>query len=393
MQQSTEKNKKDLQYIFGIRGIAAILVVFCHISCVFLPGLYYLDKANSFFEKLWLLSPLNIFTNGNAAVQCFFVLSGFLITRKIYNKQKPSQPLNTYNKLLRVVIPGIIFSATLMSLGLMFHLKAMHINNTLAFVNTYNNFSVTFFNVLKDIFFSSFVKGSIYVGPFWTITHEFFGAVLITAISYYGFENIKNRKLYFIILGIIFFFMNQMLFPFISGAFIYECIYSKELKEDNSFINKFIYFVCNNRLLLFLLFLVGIYLFTTNSYVSSIWKPFNFLPPGILRSLGFSICLYYIHQSNILKYLLSSKPLHFLGKISAYIYAFHWPIILSLGCGLYLLLQNISYYLAVLIITIAVLIASILLSYMYVKLYPKVEMYIKTKFIIFINNHKKTNKN
>ncbi|MBR2696515.1 MAG: hypothetical protein IKE48_03310, partial [Parasporobacterium sp.] len=36
----------------------------------------------------------------------------------------------------------------------------------------------------------------------------------------------------------------------------------------------------------------------------------------------------------------SFRPLSFIGKYSGYIYAFHWPVIISLGCGMFLLLTG-----------------------------------------------------
>ena len=58
-----DKKTGRIVYLDGFRGISSVLVILCHLSCVFLPGLYFLEKADSQFEVLWLNTPLNVITN------------------------------------------------------------------------------------------------------------------------------------------------------------------------------------------------------------------------------------------------------------------------------------------------------------------------------------------
>lgn len=108
--------EKRLGYIDGIRGIASIMVVFCHLSCAFMPWYYKTTPESTVFSKFFLASPLNALTNGHTAVNIFFVLSGFLIARKMYCKSEESiiSPFFQYTKLLRVVMPAVILAALLM---------------------------------------------------------------------------------------------------------------------------------------------------------------------------------------------------------------------------------------------------------------------------------------
>lgn len=69
MEKIMDKSISRISWIDGLRGIAALLVVFCHIACVFKYGLYSIKGANTIFEKVWLFTPLNVLTNGNTAVQ------------------------------------------------------------------------------------------------------------------------------------------------------------------------------------------------------------------------------------------------------------------------------------------------------------------------------------
>jgi peptidoglycan/LPS O-acetylase OafA/YrhL len=56
----------------GLRGLAAISVVFCHFFSLFPPSRWTL---------FWKISPLSLFTSGRGSVVIFFVLSGFALHR------------------------------------------------------------------------------------------------------------------------------------------------------------------------------------------------------------------------------------------------------------------------------------------------------------------------
>src|SRR5262245_4759677 len=66
--------KKDIA-LEAIRGGAALVVVVWHVCVGFFP--YSLDGW-------WQGSPLNLFMNGQSAVQLFFVLSGYVLTRRYF---------------------------------------------------------------------------------------------------------------------------------------------------------------------------------------------------------------------------------------------------------------------------------------------------------------------
>ena len=91
---------------------------------------------------------------------------------------------------------------------------------------------------------------------------------------------------------------------------------------------------------------------------------------GLYRAFGIALCLTCMEAIPALKKPFTLKIFRFLGKISAYVYIFHWPIILSLGCGLYLLLQDVPYELAVSLITVAVVAVSCGVGFLYGNLQP-----------------------
>ena len=58
----------------GLRGLAALIVLFCHFFSLFPP---------SRWTFLWKVSPLSLLTSGRSCVVIFFVLSGFALHRMV----------------------------------------------------------------------------------------------------------------------------------------------------------------------------------------------------------------------------------------------------------------------------------------------------------------------
>ncbi len=370
--ETTEHHGAErLEYLDGVRGIASIFIVLCHFACVFVPQLYYIDHANTVFSRIWLTTPLNVVTNGKFCVQWFFALSGFLLTRKVYTRRERAlvSPLRTYGKLLEVVAPAVMFSASLMAWGGMHHLEMMEISPRLNFTANYNNFPVKAVDVLVNIFIKPFISGCDYVGPFWTIRYELLGSIMIVAFAWCAYGNLKYSKLIYLVMAVYLssvFSMN--LVSFMLGGLAYDCIY--QLETDRTFFGKFINKCINSRLACVLVLMIGLYFATINLYATGIWSPLAKLGAGkeFVRMVGIAICLVCICRMEWLQKCLSIRPLRWLGSISAYTYAFHWPIILSVGCGVYVCLyEKVCYEVLLGLIIAMVLGATIVLAYAYMK--------------------------
>jgi len=70
----------------GLRGVAAISVVFHHILSALRPDLVVELQQNT----AWIAyTPLSVFWNGTFAVSIFFVLSAFVVTQATLRKADP----------------------------------------------------------------------------------------------------------------------------------------------------------------------------------------------------------------------------------------------------------------------------------------------------------------
>jgi peptidoglycan/LPS O-acetylase OafA/YrhL len=73
--------KKEIS-LEALRGLAAIVVVFWHSCCAFLPEHAGIDPR---YDGLsWQGSPFFVFLNGQSSVTLFFVLSGYVLTRRYF---------------------------------------------------------------------------------------------------------------------------------------------------------------------------------------------------------------------------------------------------------------------------------------------------------------------
>lgn len=254
----------------------------------------------------------------------------------------------------------------------LYHIKALALNEKLQFVEDYNVFSVTFRRVIYDIFVRTFKLKSIFVGPFWTIRYELLGSVLVYFLAWYANNLKKRQKLFYV--GVIMLFriwLPSEYRSFVYGAFVFECVY--RWQKDVSILGRIVDCIRKSRMCFLLQWIIGIYLCTCNLTFSGMYAPLNaFANGGLIRASGCAILLYCIVNSKSAQQVFSFRLFVDLGKISQYVYAFHWPIILSIGCGLYIVLYNIPYVLAVWIISVVVIFATCVISAIYTSILPNI---------------------
>lgn len=265
--------------------------------------------------------------------------------------------------MLRIVFPAVAFTALLMFFNLLHHLDIPRFNPDIV---DHNNFKPTIVNFVADAFVMPFIRTSSYVNPFWTIKYEMLGAILISVICYSFSFLQKNCKLisWYFVIAILFFFLSPNLVSFIWGALVYECLSFKQRIE--AALGKFSLL----KVLILLSFLIGVYLACTSRDLLGVYKPLSYIPGlmsalGAIRGFGIALCLLCLEgHLSLLRRFFSLKFFTWLGRISAYTYAFHWPIIISLGCWIFIKLDGSLPRLAVLAtITAIVIIVTLIVAF------------------------------
>ena len=101
-----------LSSLEGLRGIASFIVVIDHYILAFFPAMFFPLKYAFHYpiEKVIASTPLSILYNGDLAVVIFFVLSGFVLSFKFFQKPDKEIAISSFIKRYpRLTIP-VIFS-------------------------------------------------------------------------------------------------------------------------------------------------------------------------------------------------------------------------------------------------------------------------------------------
>lgn len=323
----------------------SINVLLCHFICVYYPEMYTIAWAEKFAGgglKIFASTPLSVLVNGNVAVQYFFVLSGFLAALSVFRKKDVDlfqSVTGRYLRLFPIVAGATIFTFVLMKTGLMYHLEiSSDVRNT-EFLLDYCNFTLTFSNLLSQSIFWPYIKNSRYVGPFWTISYEIMGYILITVLCSVAKEK-KWRRILYVFVAIILWLNGQANYcSFVFGAFVADLFNYSE--PNTTWLSRIYTKLVRHKAFLIPFYILGTYLASIPINQTGIY---SFLPSFVgailYRATGIAMCLWCILNCGLAQKILEIKPIQWLGKISFTTYAFHWPLMLSLEAGLFMLMRN-----------------------------------------------------
>ncbi|WP_460223853.1 acyltransferase family protein [Bacillus cereus] len=366
-----------IKYLDGIRGVAALIVVFSHIAQIFyislITGIENTKHMPDGIENMIRSTPLNLIYNGNFSVFIFFVLSGYVLSMKFISTKNASHLLNSglqrYPRLAIPVLFSILLVYSIYSTIDFHYTSIQSITMSDLVYEMVNNFSLqtAFTHGLFEVFWTG---ESQYNPVLWTIRSELFGSLLLFILLYvlHFFKNIWIRALgYFLA---IYFGLTHNELPYVSffiGSLI--CDFHLNYKVQ---LEKYLKYAS------YLLITVGLYF---GSY------PYGGVENTIYRFLYFQsdIKLFWFYHmvgaALVLVGVLYCKPVQqffsytcfvFLGKISFALYLIHFPILLSLTSWLFMsFIGHVSYNGSVFYATLITLPILLIASYLFYLLFDK----------------------
>lgn len=358
---------EKINYLDGLRGIAAVNVMIMHFFIVFLPAMIYSDRMPSHlgnFEQIFSNTPLGLIGAGNFSVCIFFILSGYVLTQKYFKTKDRniiiSGAVRRYIRLFVPVLAAILLSFLLASAGVFhYYIETVAISGNNNYAG-YWIFTPDIIEAIKQAVWGTFFAGEDTYNPvLWTMTIEFYGSILVFAMTFL-FGQQRARWTFYLAAAI--FFFNSYYLAFIIG-----------LGLADTFNSKTSIFKTGNKIVLSIILISGLFIgsypvgtVTNDSLYGFLNNGFFQTPKLTYHILGAGMIMYVLLNSRWLQNIFSSSLLILLGKISYSLYLIHFLVISSFTCALFLFLYPILPYVAAASISCIVSVLLIIpLSYLF----------------------------
>ena len=202
--QHESKNKA----IEGLRGLAAIMVVFSHIVLTFWPALHSRSDCSATC-KPWqygvINSPLSFLYSGTFSVCVFFVMSGFVLSRTFFLTSDDAAIRQQFAKrYLRLAIP--VLTCTLLVYVLA--VSGLFVKDPVvpSFVGGMFAFEPSLWSAIEQgtwqSFFLSGSRYSSYDPVIWTMRIEFIGSLLTFALCLFAKGFRYNSLIYCLVIAV-----------------------------------------------------------------------------------------------------------------------------------------------------------------------------------------------
>lgn len=183
---ATVREVERQTYLDGLRGIAALVVLFGHIMIALFPTVVTQnpDDAHSRFDLITGFLPVGFLWNGNFAVCIFFVLSGYVLSGYSVHSRL-SFLADVLRRYLRLALPMLIISTAawlLMRLGLYFNGEASEITRS-GWLGGWYRFAPNFVDMVSEALYGAFASGRNAYNPnLWTMQFELQGSLYVFLI-------------------------------------------------------------------------------------------------------------------------------------------------------------------------------------------------------------------
>ncbi|MET4678217.1 MULTISPECIES: acyltransferase family protein [unclassified Luteibacter] len=320
----------------GLRGLAAVNVLLCHLFLAFLPGGFawiYPDTTTpaamqGVVDHVIAFPPLSVLWNGQFAVCIFFVLSGYVLTKSfIENGDATVFRLRAPRRYLRLGVPifgSVMFAWLVMAMGWSHAVEAGALSGSHWLADFWKK-PADLMEALRDGTYGTILGGWSRFNPtLWTMKIELLGSMFVFA---YRSLTLPGRaaplNFVFAVALLAWFFPHDWPYytAFLAGSHIGEA----RLTRSRTW-----------------LALAAIGVVICGGFDASPWYDWTRVLPladnerkAFFNVLG-GVLLLYIVRCGCLDRLLQSRPAQFMGRISYAFYLVHLPILLSVSAWFFI---------------------------------------------------------
>lgn len=347
------QSARRLHHLDGLRGTAAVLVVIHHSVILFDYAFYSGLPQHSRFPGDVTLSglPFTPGAMGDLAVCVFFVLSGYVLARSYARSQLGLSALlaKRYLRLNLPIFAVVIFAAALLALGAMQNEPVSQFTRS-TWLARQSLQPVSLGSVLRDGVYGALLLGHAgYDASLWTMPIEFQGSVILIftfVACRYLFRDAMRREGWCCLILILLTIAMHGSFLFLFG--IGAVVYLSDLRGRVEPLGRSLWLP---GFVIVLGLVLGTVPFSAarpeaishfvNLAPVQYSVPLRRMPPeSFWHAIGAVLLLISVDANPRLRSMFSSRLFQWLGEISFPLYLVHIPLLLSVGCGSYMLMLD-----------------------------------------------------
>jgi len=331
--------RKDLS-ADGLRGLAAVNVLLCHLFLSFLPGGFafiYPDTTTpaamqGIADHVIAFEPLSILWNGQFAVCIFFVLSGYVLTKSfIENGDATVFRLRASRRYLRLGVPifgSVMFAWFVMSMGWSHAPQAGALSGSTWLADFWKK-PPDLLEALKDGSYGTILGGWSRFNPtLWTMKIELLGSMFVFAYRSLTLPGRAAPINFAVAVALLaWFFPHDWPYytAFLAGSHVGEAKLTSSKWVLGGLVAGAV--VCGG-------------------FDASHWYDWTRVLPladnerkAFFNVIG-GVMLLYVVRCGVFDRVLQSRPAQFMGRISYAFYLVHLPILLSFSAWFYTIMAG-----------------------------------------------------
>lgn len=347
-------------------------VLFDHLHYMFFPTMaMWPDVSSGFVAEL--LHPLralfSVVYNGQFAVMLFWIMSAFVLSSQYFLRKNLSggaiahnylehAVVRRYPRLFLPVLVSVLVCYVLFANGLMYNKQLSEVigGSAAGWISSWYAFSPGFLDALYSASWQTFFdydRAHTYNVVLWTMEKEFYGSLFLFAFLALFGESKARFLAYPIMACVIGAFHLTWLNSFLAGILVGDVFVNSERGKwlDTLFSWSFVKRIGRSRI------------FAVAGWLAVFGGVGFFQSGGMLLVFGF-LSIGLLMLSKVSQEFLGGKIPVFFGRVSLGLYLFHWPILCSMGCAIYLsLVESLGMLWAAILASVATCIVSILVGY------------------------------
>jgi peptidoglycan/LPS O-acetylase OafA/YrhL len=206
------KSSFNVAYLDSVRGVAAMLVFVHHFLLAFYSAYYTFDPAASHlggWEIIFGKSVLSVFTNGNFWVHVFFVLSGFVLSRRYFQTGDIEILISAFHRrFFRLYIPvafAIMLSYMMLRCGFFYNSRAAEITHSEWWLGTMWDPTVRINRLFSCLAYATMFRGdNFFDTSMWTISPELYGSMFVYAFLL--FTHFTRHRIFLLFIAFFYFY-------------------------------------------------------------------------------------------------------------------------------------------------------------------------------------------